>query len=270
MTRTHRIAIALSFAVHVLVPAAAQAEIYRWVDAEGNVHFGEGIDSVPPRYRKGLRPYVPPEPVAPPEPSPIRPARTLARIPPIDLTMEVMREWSGRNRPLYSMCKEATPVRTSWDGEIRRIYGNLYTDEVHRDIAPYEIDLVVVLSREGYREGFVCWGVHGERIVTIMLPVKTLADRTGLQDFERGIAQLLAHELAHVALHAKPGLDPKDLATREHEADELGAYYYERAGYDCRTWRAVNPPDGAYATAADIKVACNLARQDARPPRRYP
>jgi hypothetical protein len=37
----------------VLAPLTARAEIeiYRWADGEGDVHFSQGVDSVPPRFR---------------------------------------------------------------------------------------------------------------------------------------------------------------------------------------------------------------------------
>jgi hypothetical protein len=50
-------------------PPAATAQFYRWVDEFGNVHYSEGIDSVPPRYRDGAVPLgmrnVPPPSQAP-------------------------------------------------------------------------------------------------------------------------------------------------------------------------------------------------------------
>ncbi len=35
----------------LLFPSGAWAQIYRWVDERGGVHYSEGIDSVPERYR---------------------------------------------------------------------------------------------------------------------------------------------------------------------------------------------------------------------------
>lgn len=35
----------------LLFPSGAWAEIYRWVDEGGGVHYSEGIDSIPERYR---------------------------------------------------------------------------------------------------------------------------------------------------------------------------------------------------------------------------
>jgi predicted aspartyl protease len=35
----------------LMLPSPAAAQFYRWVDEFGNIHYSEGIDSVPPRYR---------------------------------------------------------------------------------------------------------------------------------------------------------------------------------------------------------------------------
>ena len=34
------------------LPGAASAEIYRWTDEAGVVHFSQSLDGVPPRYRE--------------------------------------------------------------------------------------------------------------------------------------------------------------------------------------------------------------------------
>lgn len=56
-------------------PAPALAQIYRWTDDQGGVHYTEGIASVPEQYRSGARaiatpPPPPPPAAAPPTPSP--------------------------------------------------------------------------------------------------------------------------------------------------------------------------------------------------------
>ena len=51
--------------------ASAQLAIYRWVDGAGEVHFSQGVDSVPPRFRTGavvIGYDRPPEPSAPAPP----------------------------------------------------------------------------------------------------------------------------------------------------------------------------------------------------------
>jgi Aspartyl protease/Domain of unknown function (DUF4124) len=37
----------------MLAPPTASAQIYRWIDGQGDVHYSQGIDSVPPRLRAG-------------------------------------------------------------------------------------------------------------------------------------------------------------------------------------------------------------------------
>ena len=37
-------------------PPSAVAQFYRWIDEQGNVHYAEGIDNVPQRYRDGAVP----------------------------------------------------------------------------------------------------------------------------------------------------------------------------------------------------------------------
>ena len=39
----------------LLGAAAAAAEIYRWTDAQGRLHFTESLDQVPPQYREGAQ-----------------------------------------------------------------------------------------------------------------------------------------------------------------------------------------------------------------------
>ena len=39
--------------ITLLLPNGAAAQMYRWVDERGSVHYSEGIDSVPERYRSG-------------------------------------------------------------------------------------------------------------------------------------------------------------------------------------------------------------------------
>lgn len=49
-----------------LLPAPAAAQMYRWTDDGGAVHYGHGVDSIPERYRAGARELaLPPVPAAP-------------------------------------------------------------------------------------------------------------------------------------------------------------------------------------------------------------
>jgi Aspartyl protease/Domain of unknown function (DUF4124) len=51
-----------------LLAAPASAQIYRWIDADGDIHYSQGVDSVPPRFRQSAviigydRPATTPEP----------------------------------------------------------------------------------------------------------------------------------------------------------------------------------------------------------------
>lgn len=64
-----------------LLPQGASAQMYQWVDERGGVHYSEGIDSVPERYRSQARqlPYqkLPPTP----EPKALEGPPGVTRIP---------------------------------------------------------------------------------------------------------------------------------------------------------------------------------------------
>ena len=49
-------------------PVAAQAQMFRWADDQGQVHYSEGLDSVPERYRAMARPVA--LPTSPPAAEP--------------------------------------------------------------------------------------------------------------------------------------------------------------------------------------------------------
>ena len=34
-------------------PSAAEAQVFRWIDGEGSIHYSQGIESIPPRFRSG-------------------------------------------------------------------------------------------------------------------------------------------------------------------------------------------------------------------------
>jgi hypothetical protein len=60
MIRTMQVALSLALLIAILAvtawPRSAVAQFFRWVDEFGNVHYSEGLDSVPPRYRDGAVP----------------------------------------------------------------------------------------------------------------------------------------------------------------------------------------------------------------------
>ncbi len=219
---------------------AARAQLYRWVDEQGVAHYGHGIDAVPERFRQGIQPYVPPE-VKPAAPGP------------------TYRE------QIHPMCGKARTVDVGLDAEVARVLKRVFTEEVRKDIFPFKIETFIVLDEKQYPAGFICYGWGDMRVHTIIVPVNTLVGGLGATELERQLAQLLSHELAHAARHATAEGRAGQV---EREADELGVYYYERAGYDCRTWIPINPPYQGYADRAMVQTACYLAKQGLRPPRR--
>ena len=72
-----------------LLPALAHAQIYRWVDEAGTVHYTQSMDSIPERYRSETRPPAIDAAPSPPaekrsSPSPSRP-KAEQRLPPTSL-----------------------------------------------------------------------------------------------------------------------------------------------------------------------------------------
>jgi len=44
-----------ALALTLVLASAAHAQLYRWTDEKGETHFGQGVESVPERYRNGAR-----------------------------------------------------------------------------------------------------------------------------------------------------------------------------------------------------------------------
>jgi hypothetical protein len=179
---------------------------------------------------------------------------------------------AGWSRPL---CGAGVAVRSPWDGQIRDVYARLW-EVAQRDTGPRDIEVVVVQRSAPLAIASCTYDANGGAMTTIILPVRVMRlASTSLQP-DVIIARILAHELAHVALHQNPRADSLDTVTREYEADELGVYYYERAGFDCQRW-----VDGigrwaawGYAPEANerltVRAACALAKQGQRSPLRAP
>jgi predicted aspartyl protease len=70
LARFRWLIVAAAFATVLTDATVATAQIYRWTDAAGDIHYSQGIDSVPPRYRSSAkiigyeRASPPPEPGA--------------------------------------------------------------------------------------------------------------------------------------------------------------------------------------------------------------
>ena len=65
--------LALSLLGVALAPSVALAQAYRWVDEQGRVHYSEGLDSVPAKYRATAKPIDFPKAPPPPPPAPEKP-----------------------------------------------------------------------------------------------------------------------------------------------------------------------------------------------------
>jgi predicted aspartyl protease len=69
MQRALLLAVLVAMLAITASPPSAVAQFYRWVDEQGNVHYAEGIDNVPQRYRDGAVPLgmrnTPPASAAP-------------------------------------------------------------------------------------------------------------------------------------------------------------------------------------------------------------
>jgi hypothetical protein len=69
------LAAAAAVAATLALAAPAAAQLYRWTDEQGNVHYTQGLYSIPERHRGSARLVAPPEPpAAPPAPAPAAPA----------------------------------------------------------------------------------------------------------------------------------------------------------------------------------------------------
>jgi hypothetical protein len=75
----------LALGLSVALAQGARAQLYRWTNDRGEVHFTQGLESVPERFRAGARllgyPEAPPSAAAAPAKEPARRGRGTARIP---------------------------------------------------------------------------------------------------------------------------------------------------------------------------------------------
>ena len=62
-------------------PGGAQAQMVRWTDDQGRVHYSEGLDSVPERYRSTAKPLLLPTTPSAPEARKPGPPSGVAKIP---------------------------------------------------------------------------------------------------------------------------------------------------------------------------------------------
>jgi hypothetical protein len=82
MRRAPLLGVLMLLTVSLAVPPVARAQMYRWTDDRGEVHFSQGLESVPERYRERARLLGFPEQPSSVRPTPATPASAeLARIP---------------------------------------------------------------------------------------------------------------------------------------------------------------------------------------------
>src|SRR3989442_816159 len=94
----------------LLLPALAHAQLYRWVDEVGTVHYTQSMDGIPERYRSETRPpAIAAAPSAPAEkrlpPSPARP-KAEQRLPSTSLLPPI--RWDTRD-PLPEIIRISFP-----------------------------------------------------------------------------------------------------------------------------------------------------------------
>ena len=73
--------VAAGLGLLLLLPAPGLAQVYRWQDDAGAVHFTNSPDLIPEPYRSRLGPLPPPSPREEPTPAPAAPAAGVVRIP---------------------------------------------------------------------------------------------------------------------------------------------------------------------------------------------
>lgn len=169
---------------------------------------------------------------------------------------------------------DIVPVETPWNDVLAQAFRRLYTPEARHDTGGRDLAVVAALMPEDTLAGAVCTA-RGWRASTIYISLSVL-ERSRTQGPERELlaARFIAHELAHVTLHHNLRWKDLDLDTKEAEADDLGLYYFERAGYDCRRWveslRQWYWGESRRLDPVEAGRACDLAKRGERPPRRIP
>ena len=98
--------------VLTLFATGAAAQVFRWVDEQGGVHYAGSRDQVPEQYRSQLPPESPPEPAKPaPQPVP-EVSRQPANIPGecILLIQGLIRPRESRSYRNCDECRKAVEV----------------------------------------------------------------------------------------------------------------------------------------------------------------
>jgi hypothetical protein len=167
------------------------------------------------------------------------------------------------------LCRDgARAVRTPWDDDVVATYERI-ARAAAADLPRWRA--LVVADDLGEAAAIVCGDPDA---FTIAVSARVLHEMREWPARPILIARFIAHEVAHVALgHLR--LEGLDVVAMEREADELAAFYLERAGIPCRDWvDMIGVTVGTLAWLSveaereAIAAACELARRGERPPRR--
>jgi len=172
-------------------------------------------------------------------------------------------EWTG------PVCRDgAHAVHTPWDRDVLQTYERLVRAaeaELPRDRG------LVVVDELGEAVAAVCGDATR---FTVAVSGRALHEMRHSPARHVLLARFVAHELAHVSL-SHLTMRGGDVLAMEREADELAAYYLERAGTPCREWVdtigiAWDIPAWSSRTDERIAIAraCELAQRGERPSRR--
>lgn len=179
---------------------------------------------------------------------------------------------SGWRRDLC--VKDAVAVQTPWDADVHRVLRRLHGRSGPWSQQPTPAIVVVTgppMTRPGhFADGWICGS-------TIVLHANAVADAARSADSGRLLATIIAHELAHLVLGH--GTSTRDPAQLEFEADALGAYFFEKGGFDCAWWVARSrslvsrshqyaaPERGIIAARYDaVQSGCALAKSGGQAP----
>lgn len=172
----------------------------------------------------------------------------------------------GCVRPIPSfsrnLCvRDAVAVTSSWDDQLARVFARLWSVAAADAPSPD----VVAVAVDGPPTLRTAWTCGNRQRNTIAFTARALGRLNTWPDGETLVAITVAHEVAHVVLHQ--GRSPGETSTQDEiEADTLGVFYFERAGYDCRRWierQGVAYTNG-YAPAETRRLLAESACADAK------
>jgi len=170
-------------------------------------------------------------------------------------------------------------VATAHDAELRRVFDAVAAvARPDLPVARYTdvpaVSLSVVAVEWAMHDRLAAFCQRGS-LASVLVNAGQLAAM--LRDDGAPLARILGHELAHLTLgHERLMTWATADAAIELEADELGTFYAERAGFSCRRstdwavhgWAVHQWPDPARYRAA-VAAACAAAERGQRPVPRF-